>query len=334
MKSFTFATLALAAFTRAQLLDLEDLADSVPTPVAVTPPFGGNAVELTSTSNLRFAKRAACGTQATGKGPASNPPTAEGFLNDPDFAATALGADAPDGYFNTFQNLKGSVEGVGYKTLNTIDTYDPAICARACNVMDGCNAFNIMYERNGLTASGDNCPKPAPTTIIKCTFWTVPVVAEHAINVGNGANDQPDNNQFRIVIAASNGYVSNKFKPITGYEGTSIPVDAAINAPKTTPDSFIRSQTFPISAQYKLANCAKACSDQAAYEYRHPSPGGARACSFFNSYLLLKNGVAQSQVCSMYTRSWDNSYSTNFGQQSGGNNYTITFGLTQSQPSQ
>ncbi|KAK8078902.1 hypothetical protein PG994_002709 [Apiospora phragmitis] len=325
MKSFTFATLALAAVARAQLPDLEDLAESVPAPISVTPPFGGNAEELTST--LRFAKRATCAAQAEGKGPAPEVDTPAGFLADADFAATALNADAPAGYFDTFQNAKGSIEGVGYKTFKTIDSYSTAACAGACTAMDGCNAFNIFYERNGLAATGDDCPKPKSTTIIKCSFWTVPVVADHATNIGNHANDQPDNNQFGIVIAASNGYVSNKFKPVAGWHGTTDPVDAAINAPNKPTDTFIRSQTFPISADYKGSNCAKACADQAAYEYRHPSAGGARACQFVNSYLLLKNGVAQSQVCSM---PWDNSYATNSVQKSGGNNYSITFGLSYS----
>ena len=158
MKSFTFATVALAAVARAQLLDLEELADSVPAPVIESVPFGGNAQELTPVSRLRFAKRdstpATCPSQAVGKGPDSNPPTDVGFLNDPDFAATANGAATPDGYINTFKNLHGSIEGAGYKTFHTVDRYDPAICAKACDTtIDGCNAFNIFYERNGLTVS-------------------------------------------------------------------------------------------------------------------------------------------------------------------------------------
>lgn len=107
------------------------------------------------------------------------------------------------------------------------------------------------------------------------------------------------------MIAASNGYVSNDFKAQPGWPGPSAPVDAAINAPLDNgKDTFIRSQTFPISADYKGSNCVQACAEQAAYEYAHPSAGGARACQFVNSYLLLKNGVAQSQVCSMVRTSF------------------------------
>lgn len=119
--------------------------------------------------------------------------------------------------------------------------------------------------------------------------------------MGNGGIETATNQDFAIVIAASNGYVSSKFKAQPGWLGSISPVDAAINAPLDAAgkDTFLRSQTFPISADYKGSNCVKACADQAAYEYRHPSAGGARACHFVNSYLLLKNGVAQSQVCSM-----------------------------------
>ncbi|KAK7911816.1 hypothetical protein PG985_014297 [Apiospora marii] len=332
MKSYAFAGVALAAVARAQLLDLEDLATSVPAPVVITPPFGGDAELLATRSTLRYAKRdtPSCPAQAQGTGPQPEVDSAAGFVNSPLFAETAANAPTPDGYFNTFQNAKGSIEGVGYKTMKTIESYSPDACATACNEMDGCNAFNILYERNGLSQSGNGCPRPASTTIIKCTFWTVPVVEEHATNVGSGAIETDSNQDFVIVIAASNGYVSNNFKAQPGWPGPSVPVDAAINAPLDNgKDTFIRSQTFPISADYKGSNCVQACSEQAAYEYAHPSAGGARACQFVNSYLLLKNGVAQSQVCSMYTQPWNaTTYATNYGQARGNDKYTITFGLT------
>ncbi|KAK7963995.1 hypothetical protein PG988_010969 [Apiospora saccharicola] len=333
MKSYAFTTVALAAVARAQLLDLEVLTESVPAPVAITPPFGGEAELLATRSTLRYAKRDApsCPAQVDGTGPQPEVDSAAGFVNSKKFFDTAAAAAPPDGYFNTFQNAKGSIEGVGYKTMKTIESYSPDACATACDEMDGCNAFNILYERNGLAKSGDGCPRPASTTIIKCTFWTVPVVKEHATNVGNGAIETSTNEDFAIVIAASNGYVSDKFKPQPGWPGTIVPVDAAINAPLNSngKDTFLRSQTFPISDDYKGSNCVKACAEQAAYEYAHSSDGGAHACQFVNSYLLLKNGVAQSQVCSMYSQPWDAAtYATNYGQNRGDDKYTITFGLT------
>ena len=106
------------------------------------------------------------------------------------------------------------------------------------------------------------------------------------------------------MISASNGYLSKRWDPLPGYTQPNGPFDGAINAPKNCEgtDTFIRSQTFPISASssYKPENCQKACNDQADYERKHPVAGKAlRTCQFFNSYLLMKNGVAQSQVCSM-----------------------------------
>lgn len=156
MKSYAFATVALAAVARAQLLDLEDLVESVPAPVAITPPFGGDAPLLATRSALRYAKRDTtpdCPAQATGFGSQPEEDTAAGFVNSQKFFDDAAKATTPDGYFNTFTNLKGSIEGVGYKTMSTIESYSPDACATACNQMDGCNAFNILYERNGLAVS-------------------------------------------------------------------------------------------------------------------------------------------------------------------------------------
>lgn len=158
MKSYAFATVAFAAVARAQLLDLEDLATSVPAPAVVVPPFGGDAELLATRSTLRYAKRdtPSCPAQAQGTGPQPEVDSAAGFVNSQLFSDTAASAATPDGYFNTFQNAKGSIEGVGYKTMKTIESYSPDACATACNEMDGCNAFNILYERNGLTVSNMN----------------------------------------------------------------------------------------------------------------------------------------------------------------------------------
>ncbi|KAK7995178.1 hypothetical protein PG990_013951 [Apiospora arundinis] len=325
MKSFAFATVALAAVARAQLLDLEELSDSVPAPIVEEVPFGGDAEELTP-STLRYAKRdtVTCAPQAVGKGPASNPPTDVGFLNDPDFANTANTAATPDGYINTFKNLKASIKAPGYITFQTLAEYNPQLCADKCDKEAGCNAFDIFYERNGLTATGDQCPKPDPTTIIKCSYYTVPVTADLATNVGNlVTTDTPDTNDFHIVIAASNGYLSKRWDPIPGWTQPAGPFDAAINAPVNCEgtDTFIRSSTYPISSTslYQPEKCTKACADQASYERQHPTPGKAPP--------HLPNGVAQSQVCSMYTQQWDSSKATNFGQKRGNDQYTITFSL-------
>ena len=73
--------------------------------------------------------------------------------------------------------------------------------------------------------------------------------------------------------------------------------------------------------------CASACTAQNAYNTAHPPTDGSavKFCHFFNTYLLLKNGVNQGQYCSMYTQAWDDSYAVNTGMTQGSDVYTIEF---------
>merc|ERR1712230_259531 len=60
------------------------------------------------------------------------------------------------------------------------------------------------------------------------------------------------------------------------------------------------------------------------YSRKHPDhEGNYHFCNFFNSYILYKNNVPESLVCSMYTREWDSSYAVNCGQHRGNDDYTI-----------
>lgn len=44
----------------------------------------------------------------------------------------------------------------------------------------------------------------------------------------------------------------------------------------------------------------------------------------FNLYVLSKNNIPESLTCSLYTQSWDKSYSTNVGQYRGSDYYSVS----------
>ncbi|KAL9104173.1 MAG: hypothetical protein Q9187_008932 [Circinaria calcarea] len=76
--------------------------------------------------------------------------------------------------------------------------------------------------------------------------------------------------------------------------------------------------------------CSAACDAETAYLAAHPPSDGSKpkACTFFNTYLLLKNGVNEGQYCTMYTQAWGKSYAVNDGQWRGTDHYTISYSFS------
>jgi len=86
-----------------------------------------------------------------------------------------------------------------------------------------------------------------------------------------------------------------------------------------------------VEGAFNAKLCATACKETNKYALEHPpSTGKPQMCRYFNTFILLKNGVSQGQYCSMYTQEWDASFATNDGQYRGDDHYTIqySFGFT------
>lgn len=119
----------------------------------------------------RLARRASpttCQAQPTGAGPVPSPDTPSAFLSYSSFASAASGASVPSGYVNTFTNLNASNNAYGYLGFTTLTSYDTAACAKKCTAIDGCQAFNIYFERDPiLNPDATGCPNPGSTTQIK-----------------------------------------------------------------------------------------------------------------------------------------------------------------------
>lgn len=83
----------------------------------------------------------------------------------------------------------------------------------------------------------------------------------------------------------------------SGYSSIIVPSSAALNAPLNCngADTFIGSKLFN-SGPFDESLCAAACTAQSAYNSKHPpSSGSPKLCQYYNTYVLLKDGVSQGQ---------------------------------------
>jgi hypothetical protein len=208
-----------------------------------------------------------------------------------------------------------------------------------------CEAFNIYFERDPTVDPNDaSCANPPSLTNIKCTLYGYPISGATATNTGQyrGVVPASGGTAFKVSIAGSNGYVKRWTPPsYTNFTGPADFGNAAINAPLDTtpgvvyPDTFLGAKVYD-TGRYDPSLCAAACQTQTIYDHDHPAQGvyTYKPCNFFNSYILIQNGVPQGTYCSMYTRAWDVSYAVNTGQTRGSSVYTIaeSFGYSLTTP--
>ena len=118
----------------------------------------------------------------------------------------------------------------------------------------------------------------------------------------NAKNSGQWRSSFQVVIAGSNGYVSKSIAPQDGYTGPTYLGNAAINAPlDCAGDDTFMGSTMWSDKPFDAGLCAAACSAQSDYNLAHPpaAPAKPKTCQYFNTYLLLKNGVTEGQYCAM-----------------------------------
>ncbi|MCJ1476319.1 hypothetical protein MMC13_004985 [Lambiella insularis] len=328
-----------------QLIDINGIEDAN-TPVPQGPPVGAtiqtptynvaaadasasaNAIAdpvVTSASRRRSVDvNAPCAPQPSGSGVVSNPDSPAGFQADQDYSTIALNAPVPVGYTQSFSNLAGSISENGYLGLYTLTKFDTIKCQELCDAAAGCVAINMYIERDPSVNPAAACPNPTSTINFKCTLWGNQVSSTAATNTGQWRT------QYQVLIAGSNGY--NKIAPPPSYPSFTGPTEfgGAINAPS----AYIGMKFFP--GGYDPSQCAAACLATTAYDHRHASNGVYDACNFFNSYVISINGIPQGTYCSMYTQTWDKSYSTNYGQYRGSQYYAVSesYGYSLTTPDQ
>ncbi|KAI1391812.1 uncharacterized protein F4822DRAFT_425031 [Hypoxylon trugodes] len=340
------------------------LVDSAPTPTSVSVPVGPSAD--TTTYNLTeatesatasplpvgtepisrrsvAARQTACQPNPTGAGPVPSPDNDSNFLRFAAFATIASQAPTPSGYNRTFVNLHARSQAYGYLGFDTLNSYDTQGCATQCDtIFDGCQGFNIFFERDPSLIPAPGCANPPSTTNIKCIFWGGDVATDTASYVGE--NQQG----FHIVISGSNGYMRNAVPTVPGYDGEATG-NNTIDAPDgdttgdptvtttvtttvdgttttittTTPTStanpgngrgtYIGSRIFTITF-FDPALCAAACDAQNRNNLAHPpARGEPQICRFFTTYLINRNGRPAGQYCALYTRYYPRTFATNNG---------------------
>ncbi|KAI1350943.1 hypothetical protein F5Y01DRAFT_134781 [Xylaria sp. FL0043] len=348
---YSFAFSALAALCAAQELPW-DVIESASPPPTVTVPWGAASAtivpyssetaiasvvadivsdplpqptDLPAAVEKREIVKRACQPQTQGSGPVPDDDTAAGFLSFSAFADAANSAPTPDGYALNYRNLNASSNAYGYMGFAIMDSYDTRSCASQCTGINGCLSFNIFFERDPAIQPGDDCPNPQSTTLIKCVFWGGPTSVDNALNTGFTYYD------FDIVIAGSNAYDSLTAPLEDGYAKPTSLGDAQLNAPSDCGgfDTYMGSKMFT-DGPFDPSLCAAACTAQSEYNLAHPpATGAAQTCQFFNTYLLLKNGLPAGQVCSMYSMSWDATYApANDGQWQGNDHYSVAYSFT------
>lgn len=147
------------------------------------------------------------------------------------------------------------------------------------------------FERDPVVdACSQTCQNPPAYANLKCAYWGNPLVAASARVEGQWRN------KFHAVIAGSNAYVNSTVLLDTAYINAFLG-EAAIEAPidcKGT-DTFMGYKLFD-NVPFDVRLCAAACTAKTIY---NRSQGSKRSCNFWNTYMLLKDGVAQGQFCAM-----------------------------------
>ncbi|GME34911.1 uncharacterized protein ALTATR162_LOCUS512 [Neofusicoccum parvum] len=241
-----------------------------------------------------LAKGGSCEAQNSGSGPTVTPDTPEAFTASSELSNAASLDLTPDGYTGAFTYLKGATSSTGHMGYSTLQSYDTSLCALLCDNNNGCSAFNIFFERDPSLDPDDSCSNPPSTNVIKC---------------------------FQVVIAGSNGYVKSysgtaaaNIPSVDGYDGGFLN-NKAINAVTDCNGvyTYMGYKLFNDDQPFSPSRCADVCNAQF----------GSQKCRFFNTYIILKNGVPRGQICAMYSEAWESKYATNNGQWRGSDYWSI-----------
>ncbi|CAD0097303.1 unnamed protein product [Aureobasidium mustum] len=269
-----------------------------------------------------------CVAQPTGIAYKSSPDTPDAFLADPYYSSVAnSAAAAPTGYSTSFTNLTASNNALGYLGYSLMNTYDPSVCASRCDKIDGCQSINVYFERDPSVDPNDSsCSNPTSYTQIKCVYWGGPVTASNAVNNGQWRNN------FRVVIAGSNGYSNKSIDTPAGYTAPSYLGNAAINAPPTDCAGYNNSLAGYLwtSGPFNDGLCATACSAYSAASLANAAANGgiAQTCQFFNTYVLKADGKDAGQYCALYQQSFSSSSGTSSKTTLNGITYTFGYSYT------
>jgi hypothetical protein len=109
---------------------------------------------------------------------------------------------------------------------------------------------------------------------------------------------------FEVAIAGSNGYVSTSIQTPPGYSDGIYLGNSAIYATNDcNGDSTLLYSKFFSTPAFGTTLCSAACDTINSNNLANPPTNGrsARTCQFFNTLILIKNGVTQGQYFAPYS---------------------------------
>ncbi|KAG8158400.1 hypothetical protein KVR01_011522 [Diaporthe batatas] len=250
--------------------------------------------------------------------------TPRAFQSFETFHEASNSARIPRGYELVAQDLGGSVESdKGFLYTHPLRQYDPGECARLCDDLPTCAAFNLYFEREPayLPDASAGCSNPPSTTSIDCVLWHTRLDEDDVGNFGELRE------QFQVVITGSNLY--NKINGTLdlghmGYSGPWVGVDneasfAVPNEPVGNYSTILDQRPLFYNSynssstlnHYDPTICARLCSD--ITDQRVPGiPFKSIAypvCSMFVAY-ELRHDVPLAMVCELYSSLWSTRYQT------------------------
>lgn len=151
------------------------------------------------------------------------------------------------------------------------------------------------------------------------------MTSANAVNYGQYRDD------FQVVIAGSNGYINTTIDTPLEFVSSDYLGNYAINAPYDCngDQTYLGFKFWNDGLPFDVERCASACTAQSNYNEANPPEYGApMTCQFFNTYLLVKNGITQGQTCAMYNQTWSDSYAVNSGYYYEEDVYSIAYSYT------
>jgi hypothetical protein len=187
-----------------------------------------------------------CAVLPNGSAPIPSPDTADAFTRLGFYSSTANHAKTSKGYTKAFSSMSASVSlsPSVYLGFTLLETYDLNRCASICDSTKRCIAFNTFFERSPSLRPGPSCPNPPSVVYIKCALWAASFAKSNATNSGQYRDE------FKVVIAGSNGYVRGPSTMPTSSTRPTLATSSKVSTSVTrspSPSASTSSSTFKVA---------------------------------------------------------------------------------------
>ncbi|CAO2655368.1 Nn.00g104320.m01.CDS01 [Neocucurbitaria sp. VM-36] len=213
-----------------------------------------------------------CSPLPPSTGPVPNPNTLDAFRSSDEYDNQANGAATPAGYQQVLTDSDGAIIALNsYITYFDLSSYSPQECADNCASVNGCQAFNVYFERDPSVEPGDDCPNPPANILAKCALFSQPVQDFQATNYGQIRGPPDDNgDSFIVAIRGSNAYNAGTTNPpvtvtstTTTTIATSNPSVPTVTVTSTSTTTVTTTTTLTATGGTTLATCPTTTAVQA-----------------------------------------------------------------------